>query len=212
MPYEPNPSTTDLDARAAGKCGWIKDNGEPCKNKAGHGTAHVGQGCCKKHNGGGGRPPTHGLYSQIKRPRIVELLAACDALDDPLDLTADLKMLRSLTVDWIERYDELVEAIIAWHESYQNPERTYKPTKVPDIADATALLDRIGAMVDRIEKRREKGALSMSRVKTILDQYAEQVLMATQAHVDDPDLQTKLLDDIEERWGRIELDTQPSGR
>lgn len=97
-------------------CGGKKRGGGFCTRPAGWGTDHVGQGRCKLH--AGSTPIKHGRYSTVKRPRIRELLDAFDNDPDPLDIAPEIKLLRALILDYIERYDEQTDALLAWHASF----------------------------------------------------------------------------------------------
>jgi hypothetical protein len=103
------------------KCGAKTRNGGRCEKSAGWGTLHVGQGKCKLH--GGATPVKHGLrsrYDHINRPRIKALLQAFEADDDPRNLQPEVNLLRALILDYVERYDEHTEGLLAWHASF-NP-------------------------------------------------------------------------------------------
>jgi len=210
MPYEPNPSTTDLPARAAGDCGFRKENGEPCGNRAGKGTLHVGEGCCSVHGGKGGRPPKHGLYAQITRPRIRELLDAAAALENPLDLEPHVNMLQVLAVDFVERYDENRDALLRWSGSYTkeyaralawaaeneddepDPIGFGRPSQILDISSASTLIGQLGAMVERIQKREERNSVSFETFEIALQLYAERVAVEVREVIDDPELRAEL--------------------
>lgn len=143
---------TDPHAPVDNRCGATTRAGGSCKNPMGFKTDHFGQGRCYLHGGVSGRV-THGRYSKIKRPRIAELVKAFEADPDPTNLLSDLALLRALTMDFIERYDETTEALLAWHSSFGRQDRPQKPQQVMDLADAGGLLDKVGKMVDRIEKQ-----------------------------------------------------------
>ena len=193
MAYEPDSTTTDVDARSAGKCGFIKKDGQPCANPAGKGTEHLGRGCCKSHGGNGGRAVTHGLYSKIERERIKELLDAAAEVDDIMDFLPHLRMLYVLTVDWVERYGDYRDALIAWHESYEDPEKpARKPTQIMDITAAATLIDRIGAMIERVEKREMRKAVSFETFQAALDICGEYVAIAAREVLEDADLRARL--------------------
>lgn len=94
-----------------------RSTGVLCNLPAGHGTNHPGQGRCKNH--GGAVPIKSGRYSLIKRDRIRELIEKCENMEDPLNLTPEVAALRALFVDFIDRYDEMTEALLAWHAVQQ---------------------------------------------------------------------------------------------
>ena len=88
-----------------------------CHRPSGWGTDHPGEGKCKLH--GGASRITHGRYASIQRPRLRELIAEHEADPDPLNIYPELAAARALFVDFIERYDEHTESLLAWHESYE---------------------------------------------------------------------------------------------
>lgn len=103
------------------KCGAKTRAGGRCKNVAGMRTDHVGQGKCWLH--GGATPIRHGRYSKISRPRIRDLIAQHEADPDPLNILPEIAALRALFQDFIERYDDMTEALLAWHASYELQQR-----------------------------------------------------------------------------------------
>lgn len=110
QPQGPGPLPGTCGAQLRGK------PGQYCKNAAGKGTNHVGQGKCKLH--GGATPIKHGRYSSIDRPHLQALMAELAKDKDPLDVTPELLILRALVTDYITRYDVIMEALIAWHASH----------------------------------------------------------------------------------------------
>ncbi len=133
------------------KCGAKKRQGSgKCTQPAGWGTDHTGEGKCKLH--GGGSKPKHGRYSTVKHGRIRELYEKFAADPDPLNLLPELAHVRAILVDFVERYDEWKEAILAWHESFYTGEGTPKPRQVMDIADARNTVLAIAKVVEVIER------------------------------------------------------------
>ena len=108
-------STTTAVARPI--CGAKTKAGTPCRFVAGYKTPHLGQGRCSLH--GGLTPIRHGRYSTINRPRLRELIAEHAGDANPLDILPEIAALRALFQDYVERYDVHVEALLAWHMSFQ---------------------------------------------------------------------------------------------
>jgi hypothetical protein len=99
-------------------CGAKTRSGEPCTQKP------MPNGRCKMHGGmSTGRPVTHGRYAKINRPRVADLLEQNRQDANPLDITEELHLLRALVIDYVERYDEQTEALIAWHSSFSDEYR-----------------------------------------------------------------------------------------
>lgn len=92
-----------------------------CRLVAGFKTNHVGAGRCNLH--GGSSLVWSGRYSRIKRPRLRELIAEFEDDPDPLNIIPDLNAGRALFVDFIERYDGWLEALLEWHASWQLSKR-----------------------------------------------------------------------------------------
>jgi hypothetical protein len=99
-----------------GRCNSPKLNGEPCWKRAGYRTDHPGYGRCHLH--GGNTPIIHGRYSKLKHLRVAKRMEEIEQDPDPLNILPELALLRALTIDYIERYEENTEAVLAWHQSY----------------------------------------------------------------------------------------------
>lgn len=127
-----------------GCCGAKTRSGTPCTQRAGWGTDHPGVGRCKLH--GGKSLVRHGLYSAIQRPRIAALIAQFEALpeSEALRTLPELAAARALFVDWVERYDEITEALLAWHASYAQSMRPVGPESVEALQD---VLDELEALI-----------------------------------------------------------------
>lgn len=221
-------------------CGAKTRSGSPCRNKAGYKTDHVGQGRCHLH--GGLNPIKHGRYSTITRPRIKELLEQFENDPAPMDLLPEVKLLRALLTDFVERYDEVTEAILAWHNSWGDRYREAvgvwreqmiralesggwqdteaddlpdppepldymtKPRQMLDITAAAGLVDKVGAMVDRIEKHKREGSITLETLDRVLEQLGVEVVHALTEEVPDAVARAAVLKNVERRWGSIRLD------
>jgi nucleotide-binding universal stress UspA family protein len=266
------------------KCGAKTKSGRPCQNTAGKKTDHVGEGRCWLH--GGATPIKHGRYSVIQRQNIKERIAQFESDADPLNLLPEVLLLRALTADLIDRYDELVEGLHRWHVSFESnylqarmnwlqdvqaftrpeinglhtavlvaidnlvemegqddaldllidgakqtleqaikPSRVKlgqippapdplsfvdKPRKLLDISEAANLIDKVGKMVERIEKQKQEGTIKLETLDRVLEQLGVEVVKAVQQHVADPDSRSQILRDVEERWGSIRLEPTAS--
>lgn len=225
---------------SAPTCGAKTRSGRPCKNVAGYKTDHVGEGRCHLH--GGAKPIKHGRYSSITRPRLRELLDQYENDPAPLDLLPEVKLLRALLTDFVERYDEITEATLAWHNSWGDKYREaveiwrermirrlenggwqdLEPTDLPDPPDpfdfmtkprqmlditaAAGLVDKVGAMADRIERHKREGSITLETLDRVLEQLGMEVVHALQEEVKDGPTRTAVLANIERRWGSIRLD------
>ena len=81
-----------------------------------------------------------------------------------------------------------------------------KPRKLLDISEAANLIDKVGKMVDRIEKQKREGTIKLETLDRVLEQLGVEVVKAVQQHVADPDSRSQILRDVEERWGSIRLE------
>jgi hypothetical protein len=185
-------------------CGATTRAGNACKKQAGWGTDHIGEGKCRLH--GGATPIRHGRYSKITRPRLRELLDQYENDPAPLDLLPEVQLLRALLTDWVERYDEFTDALLAWHDSWRTGEAAGKPTKVLDITAAAGLVDKVGAMVDRIEKTKREGSITLETLDRVLEQLGMEVVHALTEEVRDAATRAKVLRNIERRWNTIRVD------
>lgn len=184
-------------------CGAATRSGGTCKKQAGWGTEHLGEGKCRLH--GGATPIRHGRYSKITRPRIRELLDEYENDPAPLDLLPEVKLLRALLTDWVERYDEFTDALLAWHDSYRVGEDQGKPTKVLDITAAAGLVDKVGAMVDRIEKTKREGSITLETLDHVLEQVGVELVQALQEEVPDAAARARILATFERRWSNVRI-------
>jgi len=79
---------------------------------------------CRDHGGNGGRPPKHGLYSDL-RDDLQEYVDDALALDAPGDLRGELAVLRALIKRWLDNAEDLdKEAIDAAHKLLKEVRRT----------------------------------------------------------------------------------------
>lgn len=223
-------------------CGAKNRAGSPCKQPAGWGTDHPGQGRCKLH--GGKSLVKHGRYSTIQRPRIKELLQQFENDPNPLDLLPETQLLRALITDFIERWDHYTDLTHTWHAMYTKAYRDAvdewrekmiqlledggyentttadlppvpdpadyapeKPRQLLDITAAATLVDKVGAMIDRIEKHKREGAITLDTLNRVLEQLGVEVVHAAQEVIRDAATRAALLHAIERRWGTIRLDT-----
>ena len=187
-------------------CGAKTRKGGVCKNKAGKGTDHPGEGRCKFH--GGATPIKTGRYSKINRPRIKELLEEFANDKEPFELLPEVQLLRALVQDYIERYDEITEALLAWHESFVNPEYAdySKPTKVMDIISAGTFIKQIGDLVEKIQKQKERKSVSFVDLHRVMGALGEEVVGAVLEVIPDADLGARLIESIQSRWNSIRLE------
>lgn len=171
--------------------------GTTCKNAAGYKTDHPGQGRCKYH---GGATPirTTGRYSKVVHASIAEKMEALQALDqDVMDMVPELVMLRALTIDFVNRYEEFAEGLLAW---YQDGDSNTKPRRIMDLADAGRLISDVTKIVERIHKVKSEGAITLETFRRVTEQMG--IIVAK--HV----LDRRILAHIELDWKNLALDAK----
>lgn len=203
--------------------GWNSKRDKYCGARAGQGTDHPGEGRCINH--GGGALVKHGRYRNLSSKRFQILVAEMEEDTDPLDPFPELHLMRALVKDWINRYMENTEALIAWHhsftEEYQNqveldreaweqegndpsefvaPEpRPTKPRHVTDITDANKLLSTVVTTIMRIEKLQNATAVSRTELLLLTQEMGRVVERCNT--ITDP---TKRLEAIRDGWAAIQ--------
>lgn len=149
-------------------CGKLKRNGEPCENRAGAGTEHLGEGPCRLHGGNAGRPIEHGRYSNLAETAVGKLLEGQLIDTEWQDISEDVKLARALLIKWIEEYDEWLDAILAWNASFQSLDKSPKPVKVLELQDGINYLSKIARMVEGVKKAEAMNAISRPDLMRIL--------------------------------------------
>lgn len=176
------------------RCGAkARSTGSPCRRPAGWGTDHNGQGRCRLH--GGASPVRHGTYSTVTRRRLGDLIRQHEEHPDSLHLHAELALLRALVEDYIERYDENAKALQAWQRS--GGEAPQRPKQVLDLLDAAQVIDRVGAMVQRIHAMEHTRAVSPKDLSRLLDHLVRVI----RAHVHDEEILARIARD----WNAFRL-------
>lgn len=156
------------------KCGAKNRSGGTCLQPAGWGTDHAGMGRCRFH--GGATPVKHGRYSTVKRDAIRELIERHEDDPDPLNILPELAAARALFQDYVERYDEWRDALVAWHESFtEDGEGTGKPRQVLDVADAYRIVSEVTKIAERIERIRSADAISRADLYRVMGEMGRVV-------------------------------------
>lgn len=228
------------------RCGAKTKSGKPCRHFAGMRTDHPGEGRCWLH--GGATPIKHGRYSKITRPRIRELIDHYETDPVPNDLLPEVNLLRALVTDFVERYDEITDAVLAWHSSWGEEYRKAvhlwrekmlrrlegsgwqdvdpdelpdppdpldfmnKPRQMLDVTAAAGMVDKVGAMVDRIQKHRREGAITLDTLNRVLEQLGVEVVHAVAEVITDAATRAQVLNAVERRWGTVHVDTLATSR
>lgn len=192
--------------------GWRKREGGYCQRPAGWRTEHPGEGRCKWHDM---TAPLRAMqrYQRLHATTIGALaheLAEID--DDPCNILPELHLARALFLDWIRRYDAFTEALLTWHEAYQQGNLTARPPRAMDIARAESQLQGIARLAQQLEESRMKDALSQGELVEILREVG---LVVETTVVACPYCRGPLqpvLDRIRQGWQRIQLWNRRSQR
>ena len=129
-------------------CGAKTRSGTPCKQKAGWGTHHVGEGKCKLHGGAShGRPIVHGRYAKVFKGKLREKFEEAYSDGNPLDLLPELAVQRTLLQNYIDRFVE-----------------SYSPSG-PDLKVLSALSNDVVNTATKIINTRNQTALTVAEIK-----------------------------------------------
>lgn len=195
-------------------CGAKTRGGGNCKNKAGHKTGHVGDGRCFLH--GGATPVKHGLRSKVQSARFKELVEFHKQNPDPLNLLPEVAQLRAHAQELMERWESIYGvdgALIAWHDSFLNGDAALapKPRHVPDFSAISAVIDKVGAMVDRIQRHRAMQSLSVEVVYNLLEVFGAETFAALKDVELDDDTIARFIDAVKPRWAAIRIGAGAGG-
>jgi hypothetical protein len=133
---------------------------------------------------------------------------------DPLNLLPEVHLLRSLIIDFVERYDEFTEALIDWHESWKEygwEDSHKKPRKVVDILTAAKFIGEIGGLVDKIQKQKQEGTITLDTLNRVMEQIGVEVVGAAQEAIADATERSAFLAAFERRWSSVRLDPPKRG-
>jgi hypothetical protein len=115
----------------------------------------------------------------------------------------------TLTEDLLERWDEIYGvdgALLAWHESFKTNESAPKPRQMPDFSTISSIVDKVGAMVDRIQKHKAESTISLATLNRVTEQLGVEVVNAVKEAKIDADASARILQAIERRWASIRIE------
>jgi hypothetical protein len=150
-----------------------------CRARAGQGTEHLGQGRCKNH--GGSTPVKHGRYSTVIGGSLGETLDQLELEEekDQLDVMPEARLLRGITIDAGERWNKIINALVAWNEAEQAEaaamERRPKLHNLPDLAQLADLAKKTAEIVNMIHKQRSADAIKLADFYRLMAAMAETV-------------------------------------
>jgi hypothetical protein len=195
------PKSPELLAQSIeGRCNAkLRKKDKLCRNPSGFRTDHHGSGRCYLHGGGRGtgRPPTHGRYMRYStlniNSRLKSLIEQHAQDPDPLNLEAEVVLLRALVQDFVERYEGYIDGLarlkattdpaiqILFSKGELDSDQMIKgfqqlrislqqkPSQILDISVISTLVDRLGHMVERVHKMKSAQSLTPDRVKSMFD-------------------------------------------
>lgn len=158
-----------------------------------------GYNACQIHGAGyrkkpGDGPLKHGRYSKFKDKPIGEAIERFAEDPQSLELPQELAVLRALFEDYIDRYDEFKDALIAWNSTLEPKAR---PVRIMDLGEASRILNEVGLMVERIERIDLSKAISLTSLERIMGAMADVVAN----HVKSKAIRTRIL----QGWRSIDL-------
>jgi hypothetical protein len=118
---------------------------------------------------GGASPIRHGLYSQVVRTPVGELIARFEAAPDPTNTLPELAAARALFADWLLRFEAHAAALLAWHASFSP---ALRPLPADRVQALETVLDELEALAgpfpepeahDELDPQPHGGALRRSR-------------------------------------------------
>jgi hypothetical protein len=178
-----------------GKCNHPLDKGARfCKAVAGSGTGHPGSGYCVRHDSTA-YDPVH-RYRRIKSATLRKKLTHLDAVErDVFDLIPEIQLLRSLLLDYIDRFYETQEELHAWYIKQGK-----LPRRMLDITEATSLVESVGKMIERQHRIASKESISLETFRRVTE--AMGIIVARHVR------EGRALEAIERDWSLLELDTK----
>lgn len=185
----------------------LRRKDQTCGNPRGFRTDHPGVGKCWLH--GGDTPVKHGLDSTVHRSRLADLIEKHQQNPDPTNLLPELAQLRAFAEDLMERWESIYGpdgALLAWHESFKNdPNAPAKPRQLPDFSAVSTVVDRVGAMVDRIIRHKKERSVTLEDLNRLLNLFGVEVVVAVREIGLDDDTGNRLIRAIESRWKTARL-------
>jgi hypothetical protein len=166
-----------------------QSTGQPCKNVAGKGTTHFGQGPCRHH---GGTTAKDGFYSKAVSPKLRTLIEEISNSAHLFGLRDEQALLKLTALDCVRTFESLRQAIMDWHclagPAYKTLRTTsngtefhsaamelrdahpLKPAAVPDVSMLLKIIDKIGKNAERNHKI--EGSVATGEVERLKEQMA----------------------------------------
>jgi len=185
-------------------CNGRLKNGNYCRHPAGFKTLHAGRGRCYRHSGAmldanmkrvKKTTATRYLKTGSLPKALGELIGDLQEDLDPLSIEPELAAIRALFMDFVSRYEEYREALLAWHRSFSADKKDLKPPKIMDISKASVMLKLIADIAQREKKLRLDGSISRREMETLI----KSMWRVVEQHVQNETVQNY----IKEDWLRL---------
>lgn len=133
-----------------------------CRQRAGWGTDHTGEGRCKLH--GGASPSKHGLYSQVTRHRLSDRIQQLREREDLLDLREQIALQVSVVQEYLHGLAD-------------------EGLTQDDAKTLSDLVDRVSRNVERLHKMETKEGVAVrgSELQVVIAQVVAIVRQETDA-------------------------------
>ncbi len=145
---------------------WNSKRNKYCRARAGHNTDHVGVGRCGIHSGN--MPIESGRYSIYAKERLKDVLENLDqeTEEEKLNILDDAQLIRALGVDFLNRHQEILEALIQWNRDEAQEavalKRKPRPQRLPELHKVAEVIEKAANIVDKIVKQRQAEGISKS--------------------------------------------------
>lgn len=191
--------------------GWNSKREKYCRAVAGQGTDHLGAGRCRNH--GGSTPIRTGVYSGVARGKLKEHLDKVkdQEIETRMDLGDEVDLMRALVAQYVERYQELVDALLAWNdEEYQDAAaagRKARPQKIPSMESMVNLLEKVANTKDKIHAQLHRDSIPKRDFFRLQEAQADIAAnkIESVAHIIGQDVADRLIEEMKEEWLEIRL-------
>lgn len=190
---------------------WNSKREKYCSARAGQNTDHLGSGRCAWH--GGLTPIKSGIYSSVERDSLKEHLAKVRAMDDEirLDMGPEIQMIRALAADYLQRFDETVDALHAWNadealEAHIDG-RKPRPQRIPNIHEVAKLLKTAAELVDKTHNQLHRDSIpkrDFFRLQEAMGDVVKEVLTGLEKQVGQKQIDATITE-IQDKWLEIQL-------
>ncbi len=170
--------------RADGLCN-ARVKGEYCLEPSGVGTKTPGTGRCYRHAGSRNRRALR--WDDVEDDSVRDALDKFAADEDALDTVDDILLLRALIMKMVNENDALVDAMLKWAT-----EEGDKPSSAPNIVPVVTALDKLSSMIEKENKRRSSGNLTLQRLAQVMTIVGGII----EAHVRDETVLREIRDDL----------------